>query len=109
MADVDFSNATMQPYSNYAPMTYSEYLAFYRSAPLYNSSGSGITSNYARTIVSDTASMFSYLFTGTFTASGTEFYIGWSSSALVWKVSNISFSAGDNYSFIVDIEVEGNT
>ena len=55
----------------------------------------------------NTPTKASILYSGSFAGSGTEFYIG-ARNALYWKVSNISFANGDTYSFVIDIEVDGN-
>ena len=113
MAQVDFSNAVLDLYSgnpSYAdkPMNSSDYLNLggNNSHILVNTSGSSIVSNSSKTIITNTPSKVSILYTGTFTASGTEFL---TYEAPRWRVSNVSFSSGDTYSFVIDIEVSGNT
>ena len=103
MAQVDFSNAVIEPVTSrfwgYAPnMTLASY------TPLYDATSSAITSNETRSISYNSPSTKKYIYSGTFTASGTEFYI---SGKDFWRVSNISFSAGDTYSFEVEITVTG--
>lgn len=106
MADVDFSNAVMRPAADKFPFRRSEYMYLGNAGGvLFNSSGVSVVTNPSWTMITNTASKVSIVYTGAFIASGTEFYITYSSSDLVWKVSNISFASGDSYSFIVDIEV----
>ena len=109
MADVDFSNAVLDV--NYdEPLEFS-YLGIYSNNP-FDKSGNQITTNSGSSAVSSTPAKLTWLFTGTFTANGTEFYLGafyGSSTGGTWKVSNISFSVGDTYSFVIDIETSGNT
>lgn len=115
MADVDFSHAVLDVRSDITPinpMSQSTYLLFFVTGTLYDSnSGWVVSSGATRTVLSDTPTKVSILFTGTFSTSGTEFYMGDNSAAAErrpWKVSNISYSAGDTYSFIIDIETSGN-
>ena len=108
MAQVDFSNAILEPspVSGATPLTHSDYLRIFYSAGIWNAvNGAAIVTNnnYAKLI--NTSNKVTIIYTGTFTASGTEFYIGFSSSSLkIWRVSNISFNSGDTYSFAIDIE-----
>jgi len=105
MAQVDFSNAVLDVYNNMV-MTYDQYLQFDKNATLYSVNNVQITSGQTKTIITNTPSKVSILFTGAFTASGTEFYF---TPSKFWRVSNISFSANDTYSFVIDIETSGNT
>ena len=107
MAQVDFSNAVLQPYSNsYYPMTRSGYLALGSNGALLNEYGYAISSTVSKTFLTNTPSKVSILCVGNFTTSGTEFYMG---TDLIWKISNVSFSNGDTFSFVIDIETSGNT
>lgn len=106
MAQVDFSNAVLDAYNSLSkPLVYGNYLGLDQDSYFYDANGSIINGISSRTILSNTPSKVSVLFTGTFTASGTSFH----TSNNVWGVSNISFSSGDTYSFVIDIEVSGNT
>ena len=106
MAEVDFSNALMRPEPDKFPFRRDSYIALNNSMYLYNSSSTRITTSETKNKILDTPSKVSVAYTGQFTASGTEFYLtGTSTVDRVWKISNISFSSGDTYSFIVDIEV----
>ena len=113
MAQVDFSNAVLDAYAG-KPFGQNYYLNFDNTPTLYDISAQVIGSGSKR-IISNTPSKVSILYIGTFSASGTEFYIAMSKNAttgtivFAWKVSNISFSSGDSYSFVIDIEVSGNT
>lgn len=108
MAQIDFSNAVLDVNGNSTPLTEDDYMSFNNTAYLWNSQGQYITSNQTKTIINNTPAKVSILYTGSFTTSGTEFYIG-NGGGNPWKVSNISFSSGDTYSFVIDIEVSGNT
>lgn len=112
MAVVDFSNAVLDiaglnpSYSR--PMSLDYYLRFGSpsgDAYFTDNQDQRIVSNPSSQIILNTPQKVSILFTGTFTTSGTEMYRYYT----MWKISNISFSAGDTYSFVVDIEVSGNT
>ena len=107
MAQVDFSNAVLDVYNSSArPFAYSNYLNIPYEATVYDDqSGNSINGSASVNIILNTPTKVSILFTGVFTASGTSFHTNRS----VWGVSNISFSAGDTYSFVIDIEVSGNT
>jgi len=108
MADVDFSHAVLDVNTGYNPMTNNNYLNL-ATASLANASGQIINSNASQTIITNTPSKVSLLYTGTLGSSGTEFYLYYSGNVKPWKVSNISFSSGDTYSFVIDIETSGNT
>lgn len=112
MADVDFSNAVLDVYLG-NPLNRDNYLYIYATGNLTDLSGNIVTSNFNKSIISNTPSKVSILFSGGFATSGTEFYISRLTSggvpSFAWKVSNISFSSGDTYSFIIDIETSGNT
>lgn len=107
MAQVDFSNAVLDVYGTQKPMEVGAYMSFYRTGTLYNLAGTAVSSG-SQSKITDTPSKVSILFSGSFTASGTEFYIVYYADKPYWKVSNISFSSGDTYSFIIDIETSGN-
>lgn len=114
MAQVDFSNAVLDVWDNRPtqpskPFTEQNYMNFDASFSLYNyenGSYSVINTNGTKTILSNTPSKVSFLYTGEFSVGGTYFLM---TNNAIWKVSNISFSAGDTYAFVIDIEVSGNT
>ena len=118
MAQVDFSNAVLDVFEgnesvkSMQPLNYDVYL---RLGEWITNTGGGssITSSHSTSILTNTPSKVSILHTGTFAESGTAFLIGqyWDNSnwRAPWKVSNISFSNGDTYSFVIDIETSGNT
>lgn len=116
MADVDFSHAVLDVFQGNAtvnPRNPFPYSYFYLNNGSLTNTSAGMVSSGSARIITDTPSKVSILYTGTFSASGTEFLIacawesgGWYAS---WIVSNISFSNGDAYSFIVDVETSGNT
>lgn len=112
MAVVDFSNAVLDVAglnsSHNRPLAEDFYLRFGSpsgDAYFTNRDDQRVVSNPSSQIILNTPQKVSILFTGTFTTSGTEMYRYYT----MWKISNISFSAGDTYSFVVDIEVSGNT
>jgi hypothetical protein len=109
MAQVDFSNAVLDV-NDGLPLTYSNYLAINGTARFINNNDS-ITYSYPTvTKIYDTPSKVSILFTGSVTdGSGTSFVLRHPQLYNIWKVSNISFSSGDTYAFVIDIEVSGNT
>jgi len=105
MAQVDFSNAVLDVKSGSTPLTNGSVLGFTTNTTLFDASGTVITTNHSQTTLVSTSSKVSILYTGQFTTSGTECYPG----NIYMRVSNISFSAGDTYSFVIDVEVTGNT
>ena len=105
MAQVDFSNAritpTTNPWGHSANPTGTEYANLNVSNGIYDASGNGLVSNFSMNILKNANRQFVFLWSGTFTASGTEFYIVSSSGYSAWKVSNITFNAGDTYTFSI--------
>ena len=109
MAQVDFTNAVLDVYGNSdKPLTYANYLYFDNTAFFTDIPVTGQISTPNKSIILNSPEKVSILFTGVFTASGTQFLIG-DANIKAWKVSNVSFSANDTYSFVIDIEVSGNT
>ena len=109
MAVVDFSNAHIEATSinNTKPMTIG-YLGLrgYRGDPrVCDSSGSSIVSNLQQTDGTVTINSTYVTLSGTFTASGTELYVGNTVNGLLWKISNVSFSSGDTFDFRIDAEI----
>lgn len=112
MGYVDFSNAVLEVYNSEKPLTGNNYLRLYHrdffdiSTKQQVNRGQGYDTY---TIITNTPSKVSILYTGEFTRSGNGFFIGYSTTSGTFTISNISYSAGDNYSFIIDIETSGNT
>ena len=108
MAQVDFSNAKIEPsdYNNPHPMGYDYLMQLDNSLFLYTREDGSINTNANKATLLSTSKKISILYTGTFTKSGNYFYLG---THYVWKVSNITYNAGDTYSFVVEVEVNGNT
>ena len=100
MAEVDFSNARLEPKGTKNPTT------IFRlgldnssnSGRLYTSNGTEIASGSCTLLINQQKKLM-FLYQGTFTASGTECYIYWNSGDELWKMSNISFNSGDTYVF----------
>ena len=112
MAIVDFSNAVLDVnpdiLGGWTPNDCT-YVGLAYSGGLYDSNGNRVGGS-TREIILNTPTKVSVLYTGAFSASGTEFYLIYNGINLKpWKVSNISFNNGDGYSFVIDIEVSGNT
>lgn len=106
MAQIDFSNATIE-YITTAPNEWNQAYLMLNSSALWNSSNSLINQNAAVNKTSETGSKVSFVYTGTFTSAGTEFYFRsyFEPRDMVWKVSNISFDSGDTYGFQIDLEL----
>ena len=110
MAQIDFTNATLDAYIG-NPMAQGSYLRMNADSYLYDTSGNNISASASRSVILNTPAKASVQYTGTVNASGTEFLLGVQKSSntitFAWKVSNVSFSSGDTYDFIVDIETSG--
>lgn len=105
MAVVDFDNAVLDVNTGENPLNHSDYMDLKHY--FYNNNTEVSTPTIS--VISNTPTKVSILYSGTFTQSGTEFYIAYSTTNGTFKVSNISYSAGDTYSFVIDIEVSGNS
>ena len=115
MAQIDFSNATIEPVSTKKPFSqYKLGLGIVNNFNTYfrDVDGNNLLSvNYlAPTILANTPTRMSLIYTGTIAsgiASGTAFYLGLTGGAAYnfWKVSHISYSAGDTFSFQLDFDI----
>lgn len=107
MAMVDFSNARIEPRSNATVNNTSVAnvaLEAY-SGNLYNAAGSAVVGTGTVTQLINQQKQLMYLYQGTFSASGTEFYFSpqtYAPTILGWKISNISFQSGDTYVFQIN-------
>lgn len=108
MAEVDFSHARIQPATSYGghsnlenPAKY-QYVSLATVDYLYDINENTIAS-LNRTQLVNQQKQLVYQYSGTFTASGTEFYFG--HSLAIWKVSNISFSSGDTFIFQIQADL----
>lgn len=115
MAEVDFSNARIEPYAytpigstHYNPVnpTYRENVSLNQSTLYSRDFGTIIAPGAKVTQLVNLQKQLIYLYQGTFTQSGTEFYIlNYSGSGYMstcWRVSNISFNSGDTYTFTIN-------
>ena len=107
MAMVDFTNAVIEVDSTYSAPPFAAPEVNVSSGSLRDAGGSQIGgSNHSKIVDQLMNQVHSY--SGTFTADGTEFYIystTGSPSPARWRISNISFHAGDTYSFQIPIEL----
>ena len=107
MAQLDLSHAHIIPvYANPGKFSYLG-LNDTASTHLRNASGTEL-SDGSKNLINTAKDTFKIQYSGTFKASGTEFYIAFSNYN-VWKVTNVSFSSGDTYSFIVKANIMLNT
>lgn len=103
MAQVDFTNAHIEPYGN-NPI-YIETDVGLNGVNFYNASGNAITS-LTRTVTKNESDNLVYTYSGTFHASGTEFFMrGNNSYDVKWRVYNISFSNGDTFNFKISANI----
>ena len=103
MAQVDFSNAALIPPSNGESQWSAAYLTLASSSFYANGAKCNRNETYNR--ITQTLDKVSFVYTGEFTASGTNFSIGSTNTAAIWVVSNISYSNGDTYSFQIDLDL----
>lgn len=113
MAVVDFSNARIEPVGTKSIFGNNSNSHLNLRDSFRNASGTVINSGTITQVVSAQNQLL-YAYSGTFAASGTEFYIGQSisSGSIVhaWRISNISFQSGDTYSFQINASLLlGNT
>ena len=111
MAEVDFTNARIEPFTgtidtrtNVNP-TRQDLVSINNPTSLADAYGNSITTNHSTTRLVNEQKQLMYLYQGTFTASGTAFYIlhlPSGSEICGWKVSNISFNSGDTYVFQIN-------
>ena len=102
MAIVDFSHAVIECKNQTAYRTGNLCLD---STSLTDGSQWGSVANDSVQVQYGTDSA-TFVHTGTFTASGTEFYIReeyWHTAP--WKISNINFDNGDTYSFQLTLNI----
>lgn len=103
MAQVDFSNAHIAPYDKNPIGTYNTGFATVTS--FRDSGGNTITNTVSLTTLKNESAEAIYRFTGSFSASGTEFYFGYASSYICWRVTNVTFSSGDTFDFSVKLNI----
>ena len=101
MAQLDLTNAHIQPYSTNPTLWH--HLAMLENNYLYDVNVNAI-SDGTKIKVSENNNSFRVRLAGTFTASGTEFYIVHKPQQTTygWKVTNVSFAVGDTYDFSID-------
>ena len=108
MAQVDFSNARIEPVVSpnvsTGNATANSYLNL-NSTALVDATDNAIVTNYSSQLLKNEKKEFVYMYTGTFTTSGTVCYIRYVSNVSWWKISNISFSAGDTYAFSIKADL----
>ena len=108
MAQVDFSNAILDVApTNVANVICEQTLALGYGSSLYDNNQTIITSDSSFRVLTKTNSKVTYFFQGKFNTNGTECYIynGYYMKNY-WRISNISFSSGDSYSFTIDVEIK---
>lgn len=112
MAQVDFSHAILRPAENRKPLEGGAYLDLYLDTYGYrrqivNSQGTSIADNYTMEFLEKTMNRMVVLYTGEFIESGSEFYLAYvyQTTDKLWRVSNVSFSAGDMFSFKITMEL----
>lgn len=106
MAEVDFSNARIEPIGTVNATKSAEVSLNIAGGILSDVSGNQISTGYSISRLINAQKQLMYIYQGTFTASGTMFYIqqnvGQSANHSGWKISNISFNSGDTYVFQIN-------
>ena len=101
MALVDFSNAVLHlPTTNPLNNSHAGMLGNF----LTDSNGNSIGSMNTQ-VLKDENKRLVMLYNGTFSTSGTELYFGLNIQRLRWRISNISFQNGDNFTFQIPINL----
>lgn len=99
MAMVDFSNAKLNIPASGNILETSGYAGTLQSL-FCNASGQQINTNQTVNILIDAEKNIEIGYTGEFTQSGNEFYIKTRTNVNEnWKITGVSFQAGDTYSF----------
>lgn len=102
MAEVDFSNAKIAPGVTYAGLTWQNpsknaNVSLAANSYLYDANENPVSTGLVRTRIKNAQKQLVYSYSGTFSTSGTEFYLV--DSYAGWRVWNISFNAGDTFVF----------
>ena len=103
MAQVDFSNAHIEPYGNNPlNLSYSGLMTtdgYTTTISFYDAQGNTTTAS-ATIITNDPNNLvFNIRSNGSLQSSGTELFIGSSPSYYTYRISNISFNSGDTFEF----------
>ena len=111
MAQIDFSNAVLEPVGNTHMNPYMSFEPTTNlSIAICDSSGTRIGSVTTKQRLVDESGKFVMLFIGSINsgiASSTEMYIGMGTQnpwTKYWKISNISFSGGDTFTLQIKSE-----
>lgn len=107
MAQLDLSNAHITPV--YSPANDGTYLILTPTNWKFSDANGTDISSGSGSILVQTTSYFKVYYSGTFTASGTQFYIGKVNSQPVWRVSGVSFASGDTYAFTIKANIQLNS
>ena len=116
MAQIDFSNAVIEPKSGQKPLSQASYGLYNSSARqcyITDGAGNALVSgdSITLTLQTQTPTKFSVIGMGTISyytgQTGVEMYLGYglASSYAYWKISNISFVDGDTFAFQLDFDL----
>lgn len=108
MAQVDFSNAVIQPFNanNYNPIRRGHVSFDLLGNGVTDVNGTQIVSAFSSSNSDETKDGFLSTMTGTFNTSGTEMYLF--NNEIHWKISNITFNSGDVFLLKVQVEMTTN-
>lgn len=113
MATVDFSNAEIEPNPDYSGSIISlQYLQMLNLLAVHaeDENGNSVVSSITNRNAGSSVNTLSVGYSGVFSTSGTEFYLGGTSDLgkkMVWKITGVSFSSGDDFDFIIDAVISG--
>ena len=101
MAQVDFSNATIEIDTTYSTRNPAG-TSYINISGVITDAGENTIAVTSTSGLINESKQYMVQVLGTFTASGTEFYFQANRGYARWKVSNISFSSGDTFVFQVN-------
>lgn len=106
MAQIDFSNARIEPYNTNPVNNNTNYVSLNNAYFSADSGGTTINENVHANIMSATNNRIVIRYYGQMKAgvSGTSFAMG----SMTWRVSNISYSGGDTYDFTIGCDLTCN-
>lgn len=111
MAQVDFSNAILRPQKTSLNRTSFDrpYLALAQNgAHIINANSVDVANVSGIDLIVNAEKQFVVQYTGTFTASGTRFFISYGSADMGearWMMDNVTFASGDTFVFQIKVQL----
>lgn len=107
MAQLDLSNAHITPI--YSPANDATYLSLTSGNWNFSDASGNAISSGSGSILSQNVGDFKIYYSGSFTASGTQFFVGKINTQPIWRVTGVSFASGDTYSFTIKANIQLNS